>query len=137
MDDDTNGSNQNGENGRTVPPREAASGAGGEDLPFETIFWVLGNERRLRLLVVLDRLGRTATTVDELAEHVSELEERGSRTDVHATRQVRLSLYHVHVPKLAETGLVEYDESTGQLVYNGSDRLERVLALVETDDLSS
>ena len=42
-----------------------------------------------------------------------------------------MDLYHL--PKLAETALVDYDESTGILTYRRSVRLERVLSVVRED----
>ncbi|MFC4246600.1 hypothetical protein ACFOZ7_06270 [Natribaculum luteum] len=74
------------------------------------VYDALSNERRRR---VLSALSEETTPVDvaELAHTVATAETadrpRGT-PDEHVT-QVHTSLHHVHLPKLTDLGLVEYD----------------------------
>ena len=56
---------------------------------------------------VLETLSETETvTVEGLA---AELAENGRR------KRVRITLHHVHLPKLAAAGLIDFDAETGEL----------------------
>ncbi|WP_312909593.1 DUF7344 domain-containing protein [Natronosalvus caseinilyticus] len=77
---------------------------------------ILANPRRRRLLTTLTERGQD--TVEGLAEAVARREclpddaedRRRARRDVH------VSLVHVHLPMLADHGLVEYDRGEGDVV---------------------
>ncbi|MFC7240104.1 hypothetical protein ACFQS4_18255 [Saliphagus sp. GCM10025317] len=78
---------------------------------------ILANPRRRRLLTTLTERGRD--TVDGLAEAIARREclsdddaddRRRIRRDVH------VSLVHVHLPMVADQGLVEYDRDEGDVV---------------------
>lgn len=133
MADDLNGSGTGEKNGRRGDRRWLSSGVSDADVSFETIFDVLRNEHRLRVLLVLMQASGSVTTIEEIADHLHEWEEeRGSSTPL-SKKQIRLDLYHIHVPKLAATDLIDYDGSTGTITYQGSDRLERILSVVNED----
>lgn len=59
-----------------------------------------------------------------LDELVGRLVERmPSQTD----EQLRVTLRHRHLPKLADRGWVEYDPDTGQVVYTGHETAKQLL----------
>lgn len=71
---------------------------------------LLGNPRRRRILEVLTDHGET--TLRALTTRVTALE-RGVPPDAVTERQrreVAISLYHLHLPKLAEIGLLTVEE---------------------------
>lgn len=87
----------------------------------------LADERRRRALRVLwDADGVVSLT--ELTDEVTRLERGGDvRPD---SERVRTSLYHVHLPKLAELGLVtvaESDERT-RVTFTGGPEVKGLLA---------
>lgn len=70
---------------------------------------------------------RETMTLDELAEEVM------ARRDVEADNEkheVEILLHHVHVPKLAEHGIVEFDPRGGRVRYRGDAELETLLDTV-------
>lgn len=85
----------------------------GRSVP-SAVFDAFGDERRLRTFAVL-RSESAPINVFPLARMVA-AEETGAAhwavTD-DRVREVRISLHHNHLPKLADEGLVEYDHEEG------------------------
>ena len=88
----------------------------------ETAMGLLANRQRRAVLRYLERAGGTAT-LSELAESIA-METRNpdpATISDHAgvssqeARDVRISLHHVHVPKLTEADAIEYDSETETL----------------------
>lgn len=79
-------------------------------LPEEELYAALADERRRRTLGYLVETG-TAATLDELTTAIAAAEDRKPPTELSAatTRTVGIALHHVHLPKLDDKGLVEYD----------------------------
>lgn len=75
---------------------------------------------RLSVLAYFERSADSTATLDELAEYVAT---RQGRTDGSTLAQVRLRLYHVDLPRLADAGVVEFDPNTGSVEYLGSSSL--------------
>ncbi|MFB6163621.1 MAG: hypothetical protein ABEJ31_00515 [Haloarculaceae archaeon] len=69
-------------------------------------FDVLTDEHRCRAIEYLDRAGPTA--VDDLVGYVvSRSDHEGTELD--ARSRMRVRFHHVHLPKMVDAGLVEYD----------------------------
>lgn len=100
---------------------ESISGIKKHQNPDE-LFTVLGSERRRILIAVLGERSAPVTT-DALAEAVASREVTDPTGDL--VERVRVSLYHVHLPKLDDAGLVQYD-SDRSVVYRIADGLEGV-----------
>lgn len=75
---------------------------------------------RLTVLAYFERTADSTATLDELAEYVAT---RQGRTDGSTLAQVRLRLYHVDLPTLADAGVVEFDPNTGSVEYLGHSSL--------------
>lgn len=76
----------------------------------DRVYSALADERRRRVLSVLTQES-TPIDVETLARGVTIQEaaaDSGMVTE-EAISQVRLSLYHHHLPKLSEVGLISYD----------------------------
>lgn len=70
---------------------------------------LLANERRRAVLATLD--DRAASVdLDDLAAQVATQE--GDEAD---TDQIKITLHHVHLPKLADAGVIEYDPETHRI----------------------
>lgn len=70
----------------------------------------LKHRRRRYVLSHLRNTDRSQTLAD-LAEHVAERETDAPETvDREVVKDVYMSLYHRHVPKLADCGFVRYDQ---------------------------
>ncbi|GAA0248478.1 hypothetical protein ACFFQF_07010 [Haladaptatus pallidirubidus] len=84
------------------------------NLSFETLFDVLGSSRRRFVLSNLSE-SPTPVRIDDLAECIAAAEEGRATTDVtpEMMNEIEILLYHVHLPKMADVGLVTYDASAG------------------------
>lgn len=73
----------------------------------DDLFDALSHARRRFVLQHL-RSSDRPVSVDDLSSELAAWEDDASSN--HASGRVALSLLHVHLPKLADAGLVEYDE---------------------------
>lgn len=85
-----------------------------EELSKDLIFDILRNPRRRYVLYYLKQESEPIE-LTALAEHVAAWE---NQTDTESLgnqerKRVYVSLYQTHVPKLADAGLVDYDEDAG------------------------
>ena len=85
-----------------------------ESAGLDGLFDALSNERRRRVVHFLNGR-RTPIGLADLADEVAarEIGVPIDETDSEEVERVYVSLYHVHVPKLADRGLVEYDRERG------------------------
>ena len=70
-----------------------------DSLTQDTVYDLLSNARR-RFVISFLR-GRNETDVDDLTDQ--------------QVKRVYVSLYQTHIPKLADSGLVDYDKDTGEV----------------------
>ncbi|WP_210424956.1 DUF7344 domain-containing protein [Halorussus halobius] len=88
----------------------------------ETLEILANHERRDVLGWLMDAPDGTAT-VDELVDHL--VARRAERTGERPGRgHVTTTLHHVHLPKLADAGVVAYDARSQEVRYWSDDRLE-------------
>src|SRR6056297_583241 len=100
---------------------------GSRGTTLDAIFDVLSAERRRHVLYVLYRRSDDVA-VEDLADAVA------SAVGANSARVVA-DLYHVHLPKLAEEGIVEYDRDAGVARFDTcSDQFDRYLASAADDD---
>lgn len=84
---------------------------GDGDLSPETTFDLLSDRRR-RTVVAFLLIHKRSLTVSDLAKLIAEREHETEITELSGdeVRAIHTDLYHVHVPRLADAGVVEYDE---------------------------
>lgn len=109
------------------------SSTGGIDLTPTTIFGLLANDRRRYALHYLSNTVGPVALYD-LAEQIAA---RENDPTYDRYEQILISLSHVHLPKLADAGVVEYDLEleTVELV-GGVDELTPFLDLAAAEDLA-
>lgn len=103
---------------------------GDRSLSLDAVLHVLADRYRRDLLrYLIDKDDETAT-VEECTNHLieREAERTGERP---AYDQVEVRLHHVHVPKLSDTGVIEYDPRSREFRYWGHARLEAWLDRIE------
>jgi hypothetical protein len=95
----------------------------------------LADERRRIALSVLSAADGTVDR-ERLAASVAARAECVSETEVppRDAKDVLLSLHHVHLPKLDEAGLVEYDHKAEEVAYAGHPELNEEWLLFETEE---
>lgn len=77
----------------------------------DLVFDILSNTRRRRVLYYL-RQSDGSATVQELADEIAAMENSVDVEDLTRQQQKRVyvSLYQTHLPKLEESGIIEYDD---------------------------
>lgn len=106
----------------------ASADADPDPLPVDLVFDALSNERRQRLLSRL-RHDDPSSLVD-LAEHIAAWENNTTIGTVsrEARSRVYTGLYHSHIPRLVDMGIVEYDRETDLISLTArADQLEPYL----------
>ena len=88
---------------------------------------LLASRERRMIIQYFDRNDAVSTSVEALTDHLAgaKVEADGGEPP---TRTAEAELHHVHIPKLEDYGVVEYDSRSGEVRYHPHERLE---ALVE------
>lgn len=86
------------------------------ELTRDQIFDILSNQRRRYILLYLSRQD-TGATVQELSEQIAMWENDVTAEELSdkQRKRVYVSLYQTHIPKLDESGIIDYDEETGDI----------------------
>lgn len=91
---------------------------------------VLDRPVRQEILEYLARETKREADLDELVDYLSGKDHRAPASG----ERIALRLHHVHLPKLADTGVIEYNPDERRIRYQGDTSVERILdVLKETD----
>ncbi|APW98360.1 hypothetical protein CHINAEXTREME_11395 [Halobiforma lacisalsi AJ5] len=113
----------------------------------DRVFDLLSDRRRRYALYYLNDRGDGVATVGELTDHIAALESRedstggesastgGPETESERKEGIRTELRHVHLPKLAEIGVVEHDQRSDTVRYWSQPSLEEWLEHAEHKEL--
>lgn len=104
----------------TTPPNDDPTSTQRRSL--ETVFTLLADGKRRALLQYFTDEDTDSAELAELVDHVHEEVE-----GVTAPRQVRIALIHIHLPKLAEHDVIEYDQQGHPVHYRGGTNLKALL----------
>lgn len=90
------------------------------ELSRDRVFDILSSPRRRYVLYFL-RTEESPIQLTDLAEHVAAWENDTTVEELSSQQRKRVyvSLYQTHLPKLAEAGLVEYDDDSGEVAVAG------------------
>ena len=113
-------------------PEDTVRSETGRALSREQIFEVLSNRRRRYVLHYLKQLDDgQSTTLSEIATHVAawERDESVDGVSYDDRKSVQTSLYQLHLPKLSDCGLIDYDRRAG--VIERTERMEAVEMYLE------
>jgi len=118
---------QSPDNSNGEPTANNPTSPGPRVRSLDAVFELLAPERRRNALHVLYRRSEPMTMTD-LAEEVAALEDA-------PTERVAAGLHHVHIPKLAEEGVAEYDADDGLVrLSETSDRFRAFLKAAAEDE---
>lgn len=86
------------------------------ELSPDLVFELLSSARRRMVLYYLRRHGGSAT-VSDLAKQIAAMENDIDVEDLTRQQQKRVyvSLYQTHIPKLDESGIIDYDDESGEV----------------------
>ena len=92
-------------------------------LSIDTVLELLSECERRKLLEYLIEGEDDTATVEELLDHL--VDDEADRTgEIPSRARFKTSLYHVHLPKLANAGILDYDSRSRQVRYYGHAQLE-------------
>ena len=97
----------------------------------DAVFSAFAHERRRVILRTLSRREPHAVDIDALVAAVCERADPPNETAEVHRRRVRVALRHVHLPKLADSGLVEYDAEAGRVRGRGGTAERRLLSAAD------
>ncbi len=87
------------------------------DLALDEQLRLLADERRRRAIEALIDHPKGAISLSDLATSMDEDDDP----------DIELELCHIHLPKLAEAGIIEFNQRDNRVVYTGDDRIETIL----------
>ncbi len=93
---------------------------------------ILAHHRRRQLLWYLMAEDTDVADLNELVTYLSEESDEATTAE-----QVRLSLIHTHIPKLADHGVIEYDRRNEDVRYRNGMLLEDFLEVIPISDCSA
>lgn len=92
---------------------------------------LLTSPRRRLLLSYLSTRSDGSVSLDELIDIIAERECPDPGPATHRER-ILIDLHHVHLPRLADAGVLDYDPVAETVRYNGSETLESFLDTSDT-----
>jgi len=99
------------------------------------LFFEIVADARRRL--VLERLRASTDGVVELQEFVDGIvrREENARDDAAYRQRVAADLHHVHLPKLADWNVIDYDHRSGTARYRSNEVVEALVDVASRDEL--
>lgn len=94
-------------------------------LNLDAIFGLLSNEYRRHILYHFHGQPQAVATVDELVTHLRTQFDARAAAD---TDRLRIQLLHSHLPRLESHGILEYNERSETIRYQGESGIERLVA---------
>ena len=140
MSDDGSG-HENIETNGGPPPNQGGDGRDGgqSTLGVDAALELLRDERRRVVLARLRAREGEEVPLEWLAQQVADarsiVANRPSTRPGQGTQRIAVSLHHVQLPRLADTGVVAYDEDERTCRYLGDDTLEALLDAVRKQEV--
>lgn len=107
-------------------------------LSFDAVFDLLSNRRRRFTIHFLMRYGDRSATVDQIVDAVAAWERETTDIGIDEKehrRRVRLTLGEIHLPKLADTNVIDYDTRSDFVRYWGHPVVEEYAEHVAAAEL--
>lgn len=99
-------------------------------LSLDAILSLLSDRHRRDLLRYLIESEDDTCTHDKCIGYITRQEER-RRGERPGHDEIAAALHHIHIPKLSDAGVVEYDGRSQEIRYWGNDRLEKWLQQIQ------
>lgn len=101
----------------------------------DTVFELLSAARRRYLLYYLCTMKGSVTEFEAAVNAVYEYEAAGADADGPTRENVRIGLHHVHLPHLANAGVIDYDRRHGTIRFSGDPTLEKWVERAQYEEL--
>jgi hypothetical protein len=93
----------------------------------------LSNTHR-RLLIAILRDAQTPISKTTLARETLQLEQSDTEPTQEAMNELLVALSHIHLPKLDDTNIIEYNPETERIAYTKHSGLEELITLIQRPD---
>lgn len=106
------------------------------ELSLDAVLDILSQRERRYILNYLVDSSTEVVPIDEVVKQIVRSETE--RLDEMPNRDhLELSLYHIHLPKLTDAGLLEYDSQSQQIRYWGNEQVEKWLERIQREEHQS
>ncbi|WP_137286038.1 DUF7344 domain-containing protein [Halorussus salinisoli] len=92
---------------------------------------LLASKERRKVIEYFDENAADTATVEVLSAQLGRVKVESGGTDQSSTDVAKRQLHHVHLPKLEEYGVVEYDPRAGQIRYRPDEQVESISAFLD------
>ena len=99
----------------------------GETPSLDLVFEVLSDRRRRYALYHLRESPESVATVSDVVGYICNQEAESDESRTYLRRSIRTTIQHVHLPKLADAGVIEYDARSETIRYRGQPSLDEWL----------
>lgn len=115
------------------PPDDESIDPTDATLSVDATLTLLSDGERRDILDILAFEADGSVNIDELVNRL--VRRQTDRTgEFPSPDSIEMRLHHVHLPKLVEVGVVEYDAQGGEIYYWSDDRLEEWLERAQSED---
>lgn len=105
-------------------------------LSLDAVLSLLADQDRRDLIQYLRESSEQTCSIDDCVGYLmKQEEERTAERPSHD--RVAMVIHHIHIPKLADTGVVEYDARSREIRYRSDDRLESWLDRIQRAESAS
>ena len=104
------------------------------NLSKEQVVGLLRHEQRRAIVTYFDQKTTDRASFDDLVEYIVSSDSKRGATSTEHRERVRIGLLHNHLPRLADAGVLEYDQRSETVRYWGDSRLETLLKAAPSDE---
>ncbi|MFU8866690.1 hypothetical protein [Natronococcus sp.] len=104
-----------------------------QSISTENALEIVANSERRSVLTRLRDSENNVVTLNKLVDHITSENPPPEPAGVGRSEQIVLKLEHTHLPKLADIGLIEYDDRTDTVRYHPDERVEKLHQFVTTE----
>ena len=97
------------------------------NLSEEQVVGLLRHEHRRAISTYFDQKTTDRAGFDDLVEYLVSSDSKRGVTSAEHSEQIMIGLLHNHLPRLANAGVLEYDQRSETVRYWGDSRLEALL----------
>ncbi|WP_076432324.1 DUF7344 domain-containing protein [Haladaptatus litoreus] len=98
-----------------------------EHLSKEQVAGLLRHKQRRAIIRYFNQKTTDYTSLDDLVEYIVSSDSKRGATSVGHSKRITIGLLHNHLPRLADAGVLEYDQRSETVRYWGDSRLETPL----------
>lgn len=104
------------------------------NLSTEHVVGLLRHEQRRAIITYFDQETTDRASFDDLVEYIVSSDSKKGTTSAEHHKRVTIGLLHNHLPRLADAGVLEYDQRSETIRYWGDSRLETLLETTPSDE---